>query len=147
MLNDKIFLIFKLLRDMSENENKMTGKKVLWVEDDLFLSGLLGQKFKSLGVQIFGSSYGEQALMVAKKERPDVILLDLLLPGMSGFEILEKLKAEEKTKDIPVIILSNLSQAEDIEKARNLGAVKFLIKATVSLDDIVVETKKVLGLA
>lgn len=129
---------------MSEIENILSGKKVLWVEDDLFLSGLLGQKFKNLGVQIFGSSSGEPALDIARSERPDVILLDLLLPGMSGFEILSELKADDRTKNIPVIVLSNLSQNDDVEKAKNLGAVKYLVKATVSLDDIAVETKKVL---
>jgi len=129
---------------MAEETKILANKKILWVEDDLFLSGLLGQKFKSLGVQIFGSSTGEQALDIAKGERPDVIILDLLLPGMSGFEILDQLKSDNRTKEIPVIVLSNLSQSEDIAKAKRLGAVKFLVKATVSLDDITVETMKVL---
>jgi len=87
---------------------------------------------------------GEQALDIAKGERPDVIILDLLLPGMSGFEILDQLKSDNRTKEIPVIVLSNLSQSEDIAKAKRLCAVKFLVKATVSLDDITVETMKVL---
>lgn len=130
-------------KEMKEN-GILKDKKILWVEDDLFLSGLLGQKFKEMGVRIFGSSTGEPALDIAKFEQPDVIILDLLLPGMSGFEILDVLKSDNKTKEIPVIILSNLSQKDDIEKAKNLGAIKYLIKATVSLDDIVVEIKKVL---
>jgi DNA-binding response OmpR family regulator len=74
---------------------------------------------------------------------PDIILLDILLPGLNGFQVLEKVKANDKSKNIPVILLSNLGQKEDIEKGVKLGAAKFLVKATVTLDEIVDEITKV----
>ncbi len=125
-------------------ETNFTGKKILWVEDDVFLSGLIGQRFGGLGATLFSATNGQQALEIAKKEIPDVILLDIILPGIGGFEILKSLKDNEVTKNIPVIILSNLSQKGDIEKGKSLGAVSFLVKATVDLDEIVNEVKKVL---
>lgn len=119
-------------------------RKILWVEDDVFLSGLIGQRFGGLGAILFGANNGKQALEIAKIEKPDIILLDILLPGIGGFEILKNLKEDPETKNIPVIILSNLSQKSDIEKGKELGAVSFLVKATVNLDEIVQEVKKVL---
>lgn len=119
-------------------------KKILWVEDDVFLSGLIGQRFGEQGAVLFGANNGKQALEIAKMEKPDIILLDILLPGIGGFEILKSLKDDGDTKNIPVIILSNLSQKSDIEKGRELGAISFLVKASVNLDEIVDEVKKVL---
>jgi len=117
----------------------------LWVEDDAFLSGLIGQRFGGLGASLFSAATGEQAIKIAQDEKPDIILLDILLPGLGGFEILKVLKDDPITKDIPVVILSNLSQKDDIEKGKQLGAISFLIKATVNLDEIVAEAKRVLG--
>lgn len=125
-------------------EKIFSNRKVLWVEDDIFLSGLIGQRFGELGSILFGADNGDKALQIAKIEKPDIILLDIILPGISGFEILKNLKDDPVTKDIPVIILSNLSQKSDIEKGKTLGAVSFLVKATVDLDEIVNEVKKVL---
>lgn len=125
-------------------EKIFANKKVLWVEDDVFLSGLIGQRFGELGATLFGANNGQQALQIAKMEKPDIILLDILLPGIGGFEILKSLKDDEATKNIPVIILSNLSQKSDIDKGKELGAVSFLVKATVDLDEIVNEVKKVI---
>lgn len=119
-------------------------KKILWVEDDVFLSGLIGQRFGGLGAILFSANNGQQALEIAKMEKPDIILLDILLPGIGGFEILKNLKDSSETKNIPVVILSNLSQKSDIEKGKELGAVSFLVKATVDLDEIVAEVKKIL---
>lgn len=119
-------------------------KKILWVEDDVFLSGLIGQRFGGLGAMLFSANNGQQALEIAKMEKPDIILLDILLPGIGGFEILKDLKDNPDTKNIPVIILSNLSQKSDIDKGKELGAISFLVKATVNLDEIVSEVQKVL---
>ncbi len=119
-------------------------RKILWVEDDVFLSGLIGQRFGGLGAMLFSANNGQQALEIAKMEKPDIILLDILLPGIGGFEILKSLKDNPETKNIPVIILSNLSQKSDVAKGKELGAVSFLVKATVNLDEIVDEVKRVL---
>lgn len=121
-----------------------SNKKILWVEDDVFLSGLIGQRFGGLGAILFGANNGQQAIEIAKMEKPDIILLDILLPGIGGFEILKSLKDDPETKNIPVIILSNLSQKSDVDKGKELGAVSFLVKATVNLDEIVNEVKRVL---
>lgn len=119
--------------------------KILCVEDDMFLSSLICKKLGELDATLFVADEGEKALNIVQSELPDVILLDILLPGMNGFDFLEKIKTNEKTRQISVIILSNLSQKSDIEKGKRLGAARFLIKATVSLDEIVDEIKAVLA--
>jgi CheY-like chemotaxis protein len=83
---------------------------------------------------------GKEALRKAHDEEPDIIMLDIILPGMNGFEILEKLKSDETLADIPVAFLSNLGQKEDVEKGKKLGAVDFIVKANHSLDEIVKRT-------
>ncbi|OHA20546.1 MAG: hypothetical protein A2836_01170 [Candidatus Taylorbacteria bacterium RIFCSPHIGHO2_01_FULL_45_63] len=123
----------------------LEGKKLLWVEDDNFLSDLVAKKLAAEKCVLFHASNGEEAVKIFETETPDVVLLDILLPGIDGFEILKKIRANEKTKNTPVIILSNLGQKTDLEKGKELGATKFLIKATVNLDEIVGEIKKTLG--
>lgn len=120
------------------------GKKVMWVEDDAFLSDVIAKKLAAEKAQLVHTANGEEAFPLAEKEMPDIILLDILLPGMDGFEILRQLKKSEKTRSIPVILFSNLGQREDIDKGKDLGAVKFLVKATVTLDEIVGEIKNTL---
>jgi len=120
-----------------------TQKKVLAVEDDLFLKELLAGKLADEEFNVFYASNGDEALALAAAEIPDIILLDILLPGMSGFEVLEKLKSEEATKNIPVLILSNFGQPEDIEKGKALGATDFLVKANNSLDAIVARVREI----
>lgn len=122
----------------------LTGKKIMWVEDDKFLSDIIARKLSMQGCTLIHATGGEEALRILGKEQPDLILLDILLSGMNGFEILKQVKADEKTKRIPVILLSNLGQKEDIEKGKTLGSARFLIKATVTLDEIIDEIKNVL---
>ncbi len=118
------------------------GKKILWVEDDIFLGGLIGQRLGELGATLFGANDGNNAIALAKKEKPDLILLDILLPGMNGFDVLKNIKSDPDTKNAKVIIISNLSQKIDIDKGKELGASAYLVKASVSLDEIVDEVKK-----
>lgn len=127
--------------------NKSFGKtKILCVEDDLFLSSLIGKKLGELGATLFSADNGEKAIEIAQSEKPNIILLDILLPGdMDGFDILKKIREDERTEQIKVIILTNLSQKSDIEKGKSLGVSKFLIKATVNLDEVVNEVKAVLA--
>jgi CheY-like chemotaxis protein len=122
------------------------GKKILLVEDDLFLGGMLGHKFLDLGAKVLGAKSGAEAIEIAKKEFPDIILLDILLPEVNGFDVLKTLKEDENTKRIPVLILSNLSQKSDIDKCKELGAEKFLVKATVDLNEIAEEVRKILNI-
>ena len=110
---------------------------ILLVEDDTFLIDILVQKFQSDGYEVIHAGDGEAALEKAHENSPDLIFLDIILPGMNGFEVLKQLKEDEKIKDIPVAFLSNLGQKEDIEKGKRLGAVDFIVKANHSLEEIV----------
>jgi CheY-like chemotaxis protein len=122
----------------------LKNKKVMWVEDDQFLSDLIARKFSQLHCKLLFTRTGEEALELLSKDQPDIILLDLLLPGISGFEVLEHIKSDKNLKRIPVIILSNFTQNNEMERTKAMGAERFLTKATVVLDDIVEEVKKVL---
>lgn len=123
----------------------LAGKKVLLVEDDNFFVDLVAQKlsahctFDSVGT-------GEDAMAKLQKEVPDIVLLDIMLPGgMDGFAVLEKMKADENLKKIPVIILSNLSRPADIERGMKLGAFRYLVKASIVPSDIVGHIVSVFG--
>jgi DNA-binding response OmpR family regulator len=118
-------------------------KKLLWVEDDKLIGTILARKFISSDFELFHAQNGEEAMNILKQVTPDGVVLDLLLPGMTGFDILQKIRMEERLKKTPVIILSNLSKPSDLEKAKILGAQKFLVKAATSLDQIVLEIKEV----
>ncbi|HNP79549.1 MAG TPA: response regulator [Candidatus Pacearchaeota archaeon] len=112
-------------------------KKVLIIEDDKFLRELLGKKISSLGYSAVLAIDGEDGLEKMKTEKPDIILLDLILPGMNGFEVLEQAKKNPTINETPIIILSNLGQSEDIEKGLRLGAKDFLVKAHFTPQEIV----------
>ncbi|MCK5027291.1 MAG: response regulator, partial [Candidatus Pacebacteria bacterium] len=89
------------------------------------------------GFDVDSAIDAEQAFDALKKKKPEIILLDLILPGVDGFEILTQIKADDNLKDIPVMVISNLGQKEDIDRAMELGAVDFLIKANYTLDEII----------
>ncbi len=127
-----------------DGKNVLEGRKIMWVEDNQFLSDLIARKLSQQKSQLLFSRTGEEALKVLEQDQPDVILLDLLLPGISGFDVLKAVKSNNKLKDIPVIILSNFTQNNEIERTRAMGADRFLTKATVVLDDIVKEIQNVL---
>lgn len=116
-------------------------KKILWVEDDRLIGTILSKKLLSSGFELVHAKTGEEALQFIKDIVPDAIALDLVLPNMSGFDILQAARKNEKTAKVPVIILSNLSKQSDIERSKLLGAQKFLVKAAVSLDQIVEEIR------
>lgn len=115
---------------------------ILIVEDDVFLADLYKTKFALEGFKVTVAYDGEKGWDAAKKSSPEVILLDLVLPKMSGFDILKSLKADSKLKDIPVILLTNLSQKSDVEKGLKLGAVDYLIKAHFMPSEVVEKIKK-----
>lgn len=128
------------------NELKQ-GKKVsiLIVEDDKFLRELLSRKLKNSDFNVEVAIDGKEALKKTEEEKYDIILLDLVLPGIDGFQILEKIKKDSKTSNIPVIILSNLGQQEEVEKGLTLGADDYLIKAHFTPDEIIDKIEKVLN--
>ncbi|MBI2023286.1 response regulator [Candidatus Giovannonibacteria bacterium] len=128
------------------NSDVATGGKnrILVVEDDKFLRDLIIQKLKREGFITYEGFDGEEGLKVAKKELPDIMLLDLILPGLDGFEVLRLLKADEPTSNIPIIVLSNLGQKEDIDRAMSGGAEDFMIKAHFTPTEIVAKIKSIL---
>ena len=116
-------------------------KKILWVEDDKLIGTILAKKLIDAGFDLSHAKNGEEALGILKQVIPNVIVVDLILPGMSGFDILQAVNADSQLRSVPKMVLSNLSKPSDIEKARILGAQKFLVKAATSLDQIVSELK------
>jgi len=118
-------------------------EKILLIEDDTFLSDMYVTKFSKLGYKIETAYDGEEGIKKIKSLSPDVILLDIRLPLKDGFEVLKEIKDDEKLKDIPVILLTNLGQKEDIEKGLKLGAVDYLIKAQFTPQEVVDKVKKV----
>ncbi|NTW22760.1 response regulator [Candidatus Falkowbacteria bacterium] len=122
-------------------ENKKT---ILVVEDDPVLSVMYKTKLEAEGYTIFTAANGVEALAEAKAEKPDLILLDIILPQLDGFSVLEELKDDTKTKKIPVIMLTNLGTDEDREKGQKLGAVDYLVKANYTPEQISSEIKKFL---
>ena len=101
------------------------------------MAGLLAEKLAKSDFEVRLAGDGEIGLKELEKGLPDIILLDLILPGMSGFEILAKIKENEQTKAIPVVILSNLGSREEIDKGLKLGAESYLIMANVLIDEVV----------
>lgn len=118
--------------------------KLLIVEDDKFLRDLATQKLNQENFAVFAAVDGEQGIAIAEKELPQVILLDILLPGIDGFEVLKRIRTNPNLKDTRVIMLSNFGQREDVEKAISSGADQFLVKANFTLDEIIQEVKNVM---
>ncbi len=112
-------------------------KKVLSIEDDAFLSSLVSGKLIESGFSVISAGTGSDGIAKAKSEKPHLILLDIMLPDMGGFEILEKLKADPETSTIPVIILSNLGGRDEIERGVKLGASSYLIKSNILPHEVV----------
>ena len=128
-----------------ENTQKFApGTKIVIVEDDKFLGGLVSKKLMDDGCVVKHVETGEVAQATVEAEKPDLIFLDLLLPGMSGFDVLAGLKKNDRTKNIPVIVLSNLGEREDIKKGLDLGATSFLIKASMTVESIAGEASRIL---
>ena len=119
--------------------------RLLIVEDDKFLRDLATQKLAKENFDVMAAIDGEQGIAIAEKEIPQIILLDILLPGIDGFEVLKRVRANPALADTRVIMLSNFGQREDIEKALGAGADQFLVKANFTLDEIIEEAKKIMA--
>lgn len=121
-------------------------KKILIVEDDLFLREIIEKKLASEGFEAKGVFDIYEAERALRQNDVDLILLDLLLPGAEGYELLSRLKNYPEQKNIPVIVFSNLSNEEDKQRAFRAGALDFLVKAEHTPDTIVYRIKKALGM-
>lgn len=119
-------------------------KKILIVEDDPFLLDIYKTRLEKEGFEVTTAQNGEQAFEALKKESFDLLLLDLVLPELNGFELLERIKKEKKFEKLKIVVISNLGQKEDIEKAKTLGVEKYLVKAFFTPTEIVSEIKSIL---
>ena len=117
----------------------LSGKRILWVEDDKFLGNIVSKRMSEYKCEMFLAKNGDEAFAYLKsqKQPPHIIVLDLVLPGMSGFDILKNIRNDLSLAGVPVMVLSNLNQSADVERAKILGAQKFMVKASVSLDEII----------
>lgn|SRR3989338_2432980 len=118
------------------------GKTILLVEDDIFLSSLLKTRLEKEGLLVTLAKTSDEALASLKQVAPNLILMDIILPGKSGFEAMEMITGEPGATKIPIMIISNLGQESDIARGKQLGAVEYLVKAQTPIDELV---KKVLG--
>jgi len=112
-------------------------KIILLVEDEPALQKTLATALEQENYEVKSAPDGEAGLHLALEIKPDIILLDLVMPKMDGFKVLEALKKDEHTKNIPVIVLTNLESAQDIERAMALGATNYLVKANYVLTDVI----------
>ena len=126
-------------------ENK--DKKVLIIEDDPYISDMYAMKFKMGKYKVKLAKNGEKAFDELQKEKPDVILLDLLMPGMDGYEFLEKFKKEKEFKNIKVIILTNLGQKREVKRGLKLGADDYIVKAYFTPEEVVEKVENLLNLS
>lgn len=118
--------------------------KILFIEDEATLQKTIGDALRKEGYEVISALDGETGLRLAQKEIPDLILLDLILPKMHGLVLLEELRKDERTKDIPVIVLTNIEDSQGIEKAITLGAKAYLVKANYTLDEVIKKIKAAL---
>ncbi len=119
-------------------------KKILLVEDDQFLGLLMKNRFIKEGFDITWVTSGDEAIAKLKEAPHDVILMDIILPGASGFEVMEKIVAEPQVGSTPIIIISNLGQQSDIARGKELGAVSYLVKADTPIDVLVQKVREFL---
>jgi len=120
-------------------------RRVLLAEDDRFLRRAAEASLRRHGLEVLTAADGEEALRIARAEPLDLILLDVMMPKLDGFEVLSALKQDDATAHIPVLVLSNLGQERDVAQAKALGALAFLVKANLSLQDLVDRVDAVLA--
>ena len=125
-------------------ENAKQNVKVLIVEDDVMLNKIYQTKLGIVGYKVFAAYDGEEGIKKMEETLPNIVLLDLMLPKKNGFEVLETVKQNIKLNHIPIIILSNLGQGDDIERGKALGADDFLVKSNVKLETVLEKVEQVL---
>ena len=119
-------------------------KKILVVEDDPMISSMYKTKFEADGFEVFIADNGASGLELAKKEMPDLIMLDVILPQLDGFAVLEQIKKDQAIKNIPVIMLTNLGTSEDKAKGETMGALDYFVKASLTPAQISAKIKEIL---
>lgn len=120
-------------------------KNILLVEDDVFMLEILSEKLSKSGFDVNIAKDGEECIKVLESLKPDIILLDILMPKMDGIEVLRKVKVSPELSSIPVLVLSNLGQKEEVDRALGLGAKDYIVKSNFTTKEIVEKIKKVLS--
>lgn len=126
---------------MEKDKQRTTEQKILLIEDDRYLCRAYKDGLERAGFEILLAHDGVEGLEKIKSEKPNLILLDLILPAKSGFEVLEEVKLDESLKKIPIVVLSNLGQESDIRASKNLGAVDYLVKADYTMKEVIRKVK------
>lgn len=119
-------------------------KKILFIEDEPAVQETFKTTLAERGYDVAAAMDGEEGLAAIRAEKPDLVLLDLVLPKKHGFEVLKEIKSDPALKDLPIIVLTNLENSEDVEKALELGATTYLVKANYSLEEIVQKVEEAL---
>jgi len=130
---------------MQDQTNQKAAKFVIIVEDDKFYGNIYKTKLAKAKFEAVVAGNGEEAIEMARKRKPDLILLDLVMPIKDGFQTLKELKADSNLKDVKVVVLSNLSQQEDVKKAKELGASDYLVKTNMSIKEVMDKIQKYLA--
>lgn len=128
----------------ADDKNDKFNTKILLVEDDKMLADMYITKFTKEGLKVIRAEDGAQGLEMAKKEKPDIVLLDIIMPKLDGFAVLKELKKDPNTQDVHVLLLTNLGQSEDVEKGKELGADDYFIKANHTPAEIVEKVRYML---
>jgi CheY-like chemotaxis protein len=129
---------------MDDDQVTPNGKSILLADDEQFIVVAYRDGLERAGYKVSVAHNGEEALELLKTMTPDIVLLDLIMPKVSGFEVLQAMKQDENLKNIPVLVLTNLSQGSDEAEARSLGVVDFMVKADVSLKDLLAKLEELL---
>ena len=128
-----------------EGQATMIKKKILIVEDDNFVAEVYSTKLFEMGHEVRIAQNGEEGLKVIGEEKPDLILLDIIMPVMGGIEMLGELKKKDEWKQIPVILLTNVGEKESVQKVRNLGVQDYLIKSHFTPAEVIEKIESILG--
>lgn len=120
-------------------------KLILFIEDEPTLQKTLGRALEKDGYEVQSALDGQSGLALVKRIKPNIVLLDLILPKMDGFEVLKELKKDPETKEIPVIVLTNLESPADVERALSEGATNYLVKANYELGEVIKKIKEIVG--
>lgn len=120
--------------------------KILIIEDDIVLQKALNEYLSAEGFEVSAAGDGELGVQMALEERPSLILLDLVLPKKDGYEVLKDIRGDEDSKHIPIVLLTNLGSISDVEKALELGATTYLVKADYKLEEITAKIKEILNI-
>lgn len=117
---------------------------IVLAEDDQFISLAYVAGLKGAGFTVFPASDGEEALEMIRLHKPDIVLLDLIMPIKTGFEVLEEVKSDVSIQDIPIVIFSNLSQESDIAKTKEMGALDYINKDAMTMNEAIEKLKNIL---